>query len=57
MTLFSPYAALKTDAGKSKPEEKPDSAKPAAPADDEIKALKERLIDMQQQLDKIAKGT
>ena len=29
----------------------------AAPADDEIKALKDRLINMQQQLDKIAKGS
>jgi len=72
MTLFSPYAALKGDALKSDAARgdaakgdaaKGDAAKVggakalAAPADDEIKALKDRLIDMQQQLDKIAKGS
>jgi len=67
MTLFSPYAALKGDALKSDAAKgdaaKGDAAKAggakalAAPADDEIKALKDRLINMQQQLDKIAKGS
>ncbi|MFN3613544.1 MAG: polyhydroxyalkanoate synthesis repressor PhaR [Rubrimonas sp.] len=45
MRMFSPYAAAKAA----------ESAKVAAP-DDEIEALKKRLTEMQQQLDRIAKG-
>jgi polyhydroxyalkanoate synthesis repressor PhaR len=45
MRMFSPYAAAKAA----------ESAKAAAP-DDEIEALKKRLTEMQQQLDRIAKN-
>ncbi len=57
MTLFSPYAGLKTDSAKGEAAKAEAAKPPAPPADDEIKALKDRLIEMQQQLDKIAKGT
>jgi polyhydroxyalkanoate synthesis repressor PhaR len=49
MRMFSPYAVAKAA--------EQSAQKPAAPQqDDEIEALKKRLTDMQQQLDRIAKN-
>ncbi len=52
MAMFSPYAGLgKNEQGVAKP-----AAPKASPADDELDAMKKRLSDMQEQLDRLAKN-
>ena len=51
MTMFSPYA------GQAKPETPRETVAEKASADSELEAMKARLVAMQSQLDKIAKGS
>jgi polyhydroxyalkanoate synthesis repressor PhaR len=53
MAMFSPYAGQP----KAEPTREASAGKPAATADAELEAMKARLVAMQTQLDKIAKGS